>query len=115
MGGQQFLTDGSLLDMRRLNRVRELDEERGLLEVEAGITWPDVMRGYLARPNGKTSYCWAFFQFNRTDRGDPRGANFERDSDYDFELITPNFTLGFGPPAEAGDWVYRVHRSLRRR
>ena len=61
MGGQQFLTDGSLLDMRRLNRVRELDEERGLLEVEAGITWPDVMRGYLARPNGKTSY-WGIRQ-----------------------------------------------------
>jgi FAD/FMN-containing dehydrogenase len=55
MGGQQFLTDGSLLDMRRLNRVRSLDEERGLLQVEAGITWPDVIRGYLARPQGKTS------------------------------------------------------------
>jgi hypothetical protein len=61
MGGQQFLTDGSLLDMRRLNRVRELDEERGLLHVEAGITWPDVMRGYLSRPNGKTSY-WGIRQ-----------------------------------------------------
>ena len=55
MGGQQFLTDGSLLDMRRLNRVRSLDEEHGLLQVEAGITWPDVIRGYLARPQGKTS------------------------------------------------------------
>ena len=53
MGGQQFLSGGSLLDMRRLKRVRALDEERGLLEVEGGITWPDVIRGYLARPNGK--------------------------------------------------------------
>ena len=53
MGGQQFLARGSLLDMRRLNRVRALDEERGLVQVEAGITWPDVMRAYLVRPNGQ--------------------------------------------------------------
>lgn len=50
MGGQQFLTGGTLLDMRRLNRVRSFDEQRGLLEVEAGIQWPDVIRAYLARP-----------------------------------------------------------------
>jgi FAD/FMN-containing dehydrogenase len=50
MGGQQFLARGALLDLRRLNRVRYLDEERGLLQVEAGITWPDVMRAYLVRP-----------------------------------------------------------------
>jgi FAD/FMN-containing dehydrogenase len=61
MGGQQFLTDGSLLDMRRVNKVRALDEERGLLQVEAGITWPDVIRGYLARPNGSTS-SWGIRQ-----------------------------------------------------
>ena len=46
MGGQQFLTGGSLLDTCGLKRVRALDEERGLLEVEGGITWPDVIRGY---------------------------------------------------------------------
>jgi FAD/FMN-containing dehydrogenase len=51
MGGQQFLAGGTLLDMRQMNRVRSLDEERGLLEVEAGITWPDVIRGYLVRPD----------------------------------------------------------------
>ena len=53
MGGQQFLNGGLLLDTRGLKRVRALDEDRGLLEVESGITWPDVIRGYLARPNGK--------------------------------------------------------------
>lgn len=52
MGGQQFLTGGTLLDMRRLNRVRSFDEQRGLLEVEAGIQWPDAIRAYLARPAG---------------------------------------------------------------
>lgn len=55
MGGQQFLSGGTLLDMRRLNRVRGLDDERGLLEVEAGIQWPDVIRAYLACPGGRRS------------------------------------------------------------
>jgi FAD/FMN-containing dehydrogenase len=55
MGGQQFLTAGTLLDMRGLNRVRSLDQERGLLEVEAGIQWPDAIRAYLTRPGGMHS------------------------------------------------------------
>jgi FAD/FMN-containing dehydrogenase len=55
MGGQQFLSRGTLLDMRRLNRVRNLDQEHGLLEVEAGILWPDLIRGYLTRPGGMQS------------------------------------------------------------
>src|SRR5690349_3586308 len=55
MGGQQFLSGGTLLDMRRLNRVRRFDDDLGLIEVEAGITWPDVIRAYLVRPNGATS------------------------------------------------------------
>jgi FAD/FMN-containing dehydrogenase len=52
MGGQQFLSGGTLLDMRRLNQVRWFDRGRALLEVEAGITWPDVIRGYLALQRG---------------------------------------------------------------
>jgi hypothetical protein len=55
MGGQQFLSGGTLLDVRRLNGVRSFDEERGLLEVEAGILWPDVIRAYLTRPGGVQS------------------------------------------------------------
>jgi len=52
MGGQQFLTGGTLLDMRRLNGVRWFDRGEALFEVEAGITWPDVIRGYLALQRG---------------------------------------------------------------
>ena len=52
MGGQQFLSGGTLLDMRGMNRVRHFDEDRGLLEVEGGIQWPGVLRGYLGRPGG---------------------------------------------------------------
>ena len=52
MGGQQFLAGGTLLDMRRLNHVRWFDRGEALMEVEAGITWPDVIRGYLALQRG---------------------------------------------------------------
>ena len=52
MGGQQFLTGGTLLDMRRLNGVRWFDRGRTLLEVEAGITWPELIRGYFALQRG---------------------------------------------------------------
>jgi FAD/FMN-containing dehydrogenase len=57
MGGQQFLSGGTLLDMRGMNRVRHFDEERGLLEVEAGIQWPSVLRAYLGRPGGMRCFC----------------------------------------------------------
>src|SRR5262245_2996467 len=40
MGGQQFATDGLLLDMRAMDRVVSFDATRGLVEVEAGIQWP---------------------------------------------------------------------------
>ena len=61
MGGQQFLSGGTLLDMRSLNRVRRFDAERGLIEVEAGITWPDVMRGYLV-PQAGLPQAWGIRQ-----------------------------------------------------
>ena len=45
MGGQQFLDGGVLLDASELNRILELDAERGLVRVEAGILWSDLVRG----------------------------------------------------------------------
>src|SRR2546423_10810874 len=47
MGGQQFGTDGICIDTRSLNRVISFDRERGLIEAEAGIQWPDLIRTYL--------------------------------------------------------------------
>ncbi|MDX1431763.1 MAG: FAD-binding oxidoreductase [Gammaproteobacteria bacterium] len=43
MGGQQFGTGTVLIDTRPLNRVLSLDDERGLVEVEAGIQWPELV------------------------------------------------------------------------
>jgi FAD/FMN-containing dehydrogenase len=45
-GGQQFATDSILLDMRAMNRVIGLDEKTGVLHVESGIEWPELIQGY---------------------------------------------------------------------
>ena len=46
-GGQQFAKDAVLLDMRAMNRVAGLDMNTGVLHVEAGIEWPELIQGYL--------------------------------------------------------------------
>ena len=43
MGGQQFLTDGWVVDMAAMNRVLAFDAQAGLVECEAGIQWPELM------------------------------------------------------------------------
>lgn len=53
MGGQQLAADGWLLDMRNMNRVLDFDRERGLIHVEAGITWPELMRHYVVEQHGE--------------------------------------------------------------
>jgi len=52
MGGQQFLQGGMALDMRGMNRILDFDQDAGLITVEAGATWPELMRGYLSRQSG---------------------------------------------------------------
>jgi len=48
MGGQQFGTDSICIDSRSLGRVISFDRERGLIEAEAGIQWPELIENYLA-------------------------------------------------------------------
>ncbi len=43
MGGQQFLSGGTLLDTRHLNRIVGLDTARGIVTVEAGSMWSDLV------------------------------------------------------------------------
>jgi FAD/FMN-containing dehydrogenase len=52
MGGQQFVTGGTVLDTRPLNRVLAFDAERGLVEVEAGIQWPELVEHLGGTPWG---------------------------------------------------------------
>lgn len=42
-GGQQFVRGGRLVDTSGLDRILSLDDERGHLEVEAGIRWPALL------------------------------------------------------------------------
>lgn len=43
MGGQQFASDATLLDMTGMRRVRDLDSEKGLIDVDAGTQWPELI------------------------------------------------------------------------
>lgn len=43
MGGQQFGSALPLLDLGALNRVLAADAERGLLHIEAGAQWPEIV------------------------------------------------------------------------
>lgn len=43
MGGQQFASEATLLDMNGMTRVLGFDRERGIIEVEAGIQWPELI------------------------------------------------------------------------
>lgn len=61
MGGQQFCSGGVVIDTRKLNRVLDLDTERGLLEVEAGIQWPELIEHLEAVQSGQ-SRQWAIAQ-----------------------------------------------------
>jgi FAD/FMN-containing dehydrogenase len=47
MGGQQFATDSICIDTRSLDRVISFNQEDGLIEAEAGIQWPKLIRSYL--------------------------------------------------------------------
>jgi FAD/FMN-containing dehydrogenase len=57
MGGQQFATNGWLLDMRGMNRVIDFDRHRGVIHAQAGITWPDLIRHYVvAQRDGDSAW-----------------------------------------------------------
>jgi FAD/FMN-containing dehydrogenase len=57
MGGQQFGRDTILLDMKQFNRVVSFDKKQGLIEVEGGIEWPELM-AYLSREQAEESEQW---------------------------------------------------------
>ncbi len=61
MGGQQFASGGTLLDMRPMNRILGLDAERGIVHTEAGIQWPELIDGLLARQTGEP-HPWGIVQ-----------------------------------------------------
>jgi FAD/FMN-containing dehydrogenase len=61
MGGQQFATGAVLVDMRAMNRIVALNTERGVVEAEAGIQWPDLVHGLIAMQRGQP-VSWGIIQ-----------------------------------------------------
>lgn len=61
MGGQQFADGSVLIDTRSLKRVLSFDRERGLLDVEAGIQWPELIQ-YLHMEQEGQEKQWAIVQ-----------------------------------------------------
>ena len=61
MGAQQFGTGTILVDMTGMNRVLNLDAERGIVEVEAGIEWPQLL-DYLMRVQTGREKQWGIVQ-----------------------------------------------------
>lgn len=65
MGGQQFGEAGWLVDLSGCNRVLQFDAQRGLIEVEAGMQWPELLQALdRLQPEaaGGTAAPWTFRQ-----------------------------------------------------
>ena len=61
MGGQQFGTDMVLIDTSDMSRVVMFDTENGLVEVEAGIRWPELI-DYLLQAQSGRQHSWGIVQ-----------------------------------------------------
>src|SRR3989442_5437518 len=61
MGTQQFATDGVLLDIRKMDKVLAFDTERGLIEMESGMQWPQLLE-HLAAARFAGEKQWGFNQ-----------------------------------------------------
>ncbi|MGH7538922.1 MAG: FAD-binding protein [Gemmatimonadales bacterium] len=61
MGGQQFGADTIHVDMGSMGRVLALDSERGLIDVEAGIQWPELI-GHLLDAQRGAKQPWGIRQ-----------------------------------------------------
>ena len=61
MGGQQFSAGAVLLDMRPLDRIVAFDADRGIVEAEAGIQWPELI-GQLGALQAGAARAWGIAQ-----------------------------------------------------
>jgi FAD/FMN-containing dehydrogenase len=61
MGAQQFAENAIMLDLTKLARVRSLDRQRGIVEVEAGAMWPALV-DYLLKAQTGASRQWGIAQ-----------------------------------------------------
>ena len=78
MGGQQFGTDTLNIDTRKMNKILGFDATRGLIEIEAGIQWPELI-AWLIQNQADKSRQWGIRQkqtgADRLCLGGALGAN----------------------------------------
>lgn len=78
MGGQQFAGGTILIDTRRMQGPLHLDGERGIVEVGAGIEWPELIERLVAMQENR-SRSWGIVQkqtgADRMTLGGALGAN----------------------------------------
>jgi FAD/FMN-containing dehydrogenase len=43
MGGQQFASEATLIDITDMNHVLAFDDRTGIIEIESGVEWPDLV------------------------------------------------------------------------
>jgi FAD/FMN-containing dehydrogenase len=53
MGAQQFGTDTILVDTTGLRQVLHFDQDRGLVDVEAGVQWPELINHLISVQQGR--------------------------------------------------------------
>ena len=79
MGGQQFAEGAVLIDTRPMGRILGLDAERGVVEVEAGIQWLELIHGLIAMQPAQGQQAWGIIQkqtgADRLSLGGALGAN----------------------------------------
>jgi FAD/FMN-containing dehydrogenase len=68
MGGQQFGSGMVLLDMRGMNRVLSFDPDNRLIEVEAGIEWPELLGELSQRQSNSANQLGIFQKQTGADR-----------------------------------------------
>lgn len=61
MGGQQFAEGALLVDTRSINRILSFDEDRGIVTVEGGTQWPELIN-YLNRVQQGRDRQWGIYQ-----------------------------------------------------
>ena len=61
MGGQPFADQAVMLDIRKLNKILAFDAEKGLIELESGVQWPQLLE-FLQNNTGAGEKQWTFSQ-----------------------------------------------------
>lgn len=61
MGSQQFGTDCVLMDTTPMKRIVKFDAVKGIVEVEAGIMWPDLIQHLISIQSGHSN-AWGIAQ-----------------------------------------------------